>query len=444
MIAPAAESSLRRFRNKAAAGGLMLFALFSLWSVALANVGLAIVFICFLSDRDAVGAMVRHPIFWNFLAIAVYLIVRGHLAAQEFPSTAGNQARMTKDYLMLWAFLPVAFCFRNQADRFRWAVLLMLLGMLGGVFTSEGWYEAILSQERTGFHLRSISLSLYALSGIIASLTILHPLSLRHRNRGIKILFLSLLIVLNLFLLEIFLIAQSRSTWIAGLIVLPAILLFRMRWFPSPKARRLFLGVLLFFLFAGGGVFAYSFPAIAQRFTAELHSYQENTMVESTVDSGALIPDNSLRIRERIYRHGLEAAGERFWFGWGPGSSRFIMSLSRDPALRTPDKEGHGKYIDHFHNFYLEMVILGGFAGAVLMSFPFVWLIRRSIFRPGDSKETIEFKLFFLGCLGSIVIWSFFDVRQFHFDFRFFWIVLAGGLTGLLGLQSHGRLANDR
>ena len=71
---------------------------------------------------------------------------------------------------------------------------------------------------------------------------------------------------------------------------------------------------------------------------------------------------SSFSQRWHVLRFGIDAWLLRPWFGWGPGSSKSLIELSGEPALRMPD----GAPLVHVHNTYVEILVQLGWVGLLL------------------------------------------------------------------------------
>ena len=82
--------------------------------------------------------------------------------------------------------------------------------------------------------------------------------------------------------------------------------------------------------------------------------------------------------------------------------------------------------MDQLHNTYLEILVRFGIVGALLLITGALLLIR-AVFRAyGAGLMPRDYFLFLLGSFGLVAVWSLFDFRALHTDWRAYWACLAG------------------
>jgi O-antigen ligase len=131
---------------------------------------------------------------------------------------------------------------------------------------------------------------------------------------------------------------------------------------------------------------------------------------------------SSLSLRWHAQLFGLESWLQRPWFGWGPGSSRHLMRESGAPGVFDQD----GVVLKHLHNSYLELLSQFGLLGLgfwLSLAVALVWSVNASRTRGELSPDLASFLIL---SLLYLALWSLFNFRMVHQDFRGYWALLAG------------------
>lgn len=169
------------------------------------------------------------------------------------------------------------------------------------------------------------------------------------------------------------------------------------------------------------GVIAVNFPLVKERVLQDRETY-------SRIAAGdvAHLPVSSTSWRVHLYRFGITKAAERAVFGWGPGSTEWLVRNSGHPELLHPTYKNTMDWLDHLHSTYLELVVRYGGAGVLIAGW-LITILLRGVWRAHrEGRLPLDYALFVLGGFGLAAIWSAFDYRLDHYDWRHYWIMLAG------------------
>jgi O-antigen ligase len=430
-------------RPRIGVAGLFVFAFAAWFSVAAANIGLGLLVLAFLADRSAWDRLRSDPLARWGLAFAGYLVVRALWAAWELPQTAADQAQGVADWLKLWLFVCVAWWLHADLRHVHWALALALAGLLAGMLAHIDWgqLQGLSRGERSGFQLRAIAFGLYSSTALLG-LWVLAPRLWRSVKGPV---YRSLTVILSLLAMALLaqglISTQSRGAWMAALLVMPAILLMRVwvawqrRAGRRPRTLALAVGGALLL----AGLVAVNWSTIQHRLGEE----QETLGVIARGDF-AHVPLSPIGWRVHLYRFGLEKFAERPLLGWGPGSTQYLISHSGRAELQLPYWKGGLTWLDHLHNTYLEVLVRFGLVGALLLLGAFGSLVRGLWIAYRSGRLPVDYALFLLGGFGLTAIWNLFDFRLTHFDWRFYWLLLAGTAYSFTLQAPRGVMAAQR
>ncbi|MGD2138165.1 MAG: O-antigen ligase family protein [Gammaproteobacteria bacterium] len=413
---------IQRAQEVAGLAGVLLFAL--CWSLgpAAPGIGLVLFTLAFLSRLPRLGALLREPVVLWALCLAAYLGLRTALGLGEHRFDREVLTDGFKDWLWLLLFVPFAYWLADNRRRVYWVLGLGLGGFLAGMLGSVNWtHLAAFLGRRTGFHLPVISFSLYCSTALLALLVLAPRLwglgsgSAGPAQRAARLLLWFLALAL---LTQGLIQAQSRGTWLAFGLVAPVLLLLRYwRSLTMLESRRLLwvamAGVLLF-----ATLLAFNSDLIRQRLAAEKDTVA--AIVAGGLDSA---PKSSISYRLYLWRFAVGKWAQHPLLGWGPGSTETLIAESGREELYQTRNMG---YLDHLHNTYLETLLQLGVLGAFLWLgllaalVQGLWRAHRAGVLPRDML------LWYLGFLVLTAIWSLFDFRLLHYDWRYFWILVAG------------------
>lgn len=393
--------------------GLYLFSFSIFLSTSSGNIGIALMLFAYiLQFRSVWYSLRRDAVFVLFIGFAVYFTIRIIWAMQEFPETTARQIDSIADWLYLWCFIFVAWWFKGEKKQISISLGLAFAGFLLGIIYSQDWSKIsiLLRGTRGGFGHQISLMGLF--SGTAAlGLLLLGPRLWGDRKRlTFFVLRLLLWLVLLGVNIQILIITQSLTTWIAIFIVFPTLLWIRIsHWVKSKHitlwAYNSLAGLLI--VMAAGTLLYKNLNTIEKRISSQMETV--NHLLPLDLEE---IPyTGGLGIRVHIYMYGLDRFLERPFFGWGPGTE---ITKLLDKSQRI---------LDHLHNTYLEILVRFGGIGMLFM-ISVMWCIIRSLWGGYKSLNLpIDYFLFISGAMGLLAIWSFGNFRL-STEFRFYCIII--------------------
>lgn len=415
------------WEDRLGVAGLYLLSMFGWFRIAGHNVGMGIALLAFLLQARRWHALSARAVVGITLVLAAYLMGRAWLGAVRIPSAADAIREGLGDWLLLLMFLPIAWHVAGSLRRLTTVWLLALAGLLVGL---AGYLDAdtlgqALEGTRTGFHLKKpIAFSLYSGTAVLVLLLLAPRCWGRdHAPRRQRWLRVTAWLVVVLVLVEAMLLTQSRGGWLGMVAVLPVALWVRYRPLlgaGGPARGRLVLLSLVGALLAGLLV-AGNYPGMRDRLLSE------SATVDSVTSTGLeSAPLTSISYRLWLWRLGSERWLERPLIGWGPGTSAHLIAETRTPGTINE----RGVPFDHLHSTPIELLVQLGLVGAGLFSVLLVTLLReaRRAYRAGllptDYYVAIMSSYAFTG------VWSLFDYRLIHYDWRFhFWLLAVSSVA---------------
>jgi O-antigen ligase len=426
-LSPRLFGSLKRESLVNATGlfGTLLLAFFAwLWSDG-AKIAFVLIVASLLASPGARSAIARDRLGKLLLVLAIYMLLRSLWAMQELPDTRGKQIEDFFKWLELYAFVGVAWWLQGDLRRVNACLVLTLAGILLGIVMYADWHSLMQfkAEKRTGFNLVPILFGLIsgtALLGLVLFGPRIWQPQTRNGSVALRLaLWLAAFLVVSYGLIA----TQSRGAWLAAALTLPPLAFIR--YLAFFRANRLSLAKALAVMAAGGalvvGILAANEKAISSRLNAEQD-------VRASVMAGKLdhLPRTSLAFRVHAQVYGLKKWLERPVFGWGTGSSRYVIAQSGMRELRHPDENGRLVWLLHLHNSYLEILVRFGLVGLFLFAAGtyFIFDSLKTAYRSG--RLPLDYLLFLAGGLVLFLVWSFFDFAALHYKLRFYWLLLGG------------------
>jgi hypothetical protein len=396
--------------------GLYFFAFGCLLSVTFGYIGFCIMMLGLLLRPGFLQKKLVDPQVAFLLVFGIYTAWRAQFGISLFPETHKTQWREWKSILYLWMFLPVAWVSLGVKARIYLVFVLMILGALVGVLKTPDWWMFFVEQERTGFHLKAIAFSLYACTVFLGLFIFFGKFRRFIEKFKYKNLFNLIYLTVAAFFFVLFVLGKSKTTFLAFSSSFIICLIFLV--FYSGKCRVFFTtkNILICMVFII--LFGILLSPIFERIYEEKYSFLNKKEFRSEV-----IPTTAIGYRLKIYQNGLHYFKEKPWLGWGPGSSQALNAIGENASLSPAESD---EYFDHFHSLYLEFLVRYGIFGVLIFSAAFIHLLYLLIKFLKKENHDIEFRVFALSFLVLILIYSLFDFRHNHFDFRFYWALLCG------------------
>jgi O-antigen ligase len=404
--------------------GLFLFAFSAFLSTTALSIGLALLVGALLLNRSVWPRLRRDPLSIVCVVSTVYLVVRTLWAVWEFPGSAQLQEDQAWDWFRLWLFLCVGWWVNGNTKRITWILLLALVGLLSGmVYALFDHWSLLWSGIRTGFHLPIIAFGLYAGTAVLGLLLMAPRIWGKMEKLPFFAIRVGLWLIAFVLLTQGLIDTQSRGAWLAAVLVLPPLTILRywiaLKQKRISRQRRISIACLVLVIF--GLLVLANLPTIQNRMA------QERSMFEATWKLDFKdVPTQGFGVRVQALRYGLRKWLERPMFGWGPGSTEYLISHSGEHILQHPLSGGGYVWLDHLHDTYLEILFRFGLVGALLIATVLGLLLRDLWIAHLEGRLPIDYLLFLTGTFSLMAIWSLSDFRLLHPDWRSYWILIAG------------------
>jgi len=422
--AEAPVSTLARISDWLGVAGLCVFSFFALLGIAGANVGLALMLVALLLSQEAWRQLLRQSL------VRACLLVIGYIALRSvWPPAAGAgepqpQVAQAMDWAWLFLFFVPAWWLSRAPHRMVLSLTLMLSGFALGIVMSldaaalTGLREGV----RSGFHFGKPIIFGFDCAVAILALLLLVFYWLRPGltvTRSRQAILIGLTILAMLFFTEGLILSQSRGVWLSFVVALPVALLVLGfgRDQGQRYTRRHFL-VLTGILALTSLVLLLNWNTLTQRMQYER---QELGVVVSKGLEAAPLSSSTYRLH--LWKFGLAKWLEKPFLGWGPGTTPAMIEAENAIALKNP---GGSTSFDHLHNAYLEVLLQLGLSGFVLITV--VCVLLAGLVIRGYRKQCLSSYLlaFLLGNFVLIAVYSLTDFRHLHWNWRFYWLIIAG------------------
>ncbi|MCU7840359.1 MAG: O-antigen ligase family protein [Candidatus Thiodiazotropha sp. (ex Troendleina suluensis)] len=403
--------------------GLYLFSFFSLLSIAGANLGLGLMIIALILSAEAWRRLLRQPLWWACLLIIGYIALRAAWSTGEIAAEQKTQINQARDWVQLFLFFIPAWWLSQAPNRIPTALTLMFGGFGLGIITAlDGeMLSQILQGVRSGLHFgKPIILGFDCAAAILGLITLtmywLNPQL--EQSRATLTIRLGLTILVMLFFTQGLIISQSRGVWLAILFAIPTIFLTlkfarKTRHQSTIKLRLPLIGILALIAL----ILTMNWSTISQRVLSERQEW--NTVVTEGLEQAPL---GSSTYRLHLWQFGLNKWLERPFIGWGPGTTHTLVEAENDRALQNSP----GSSFDHLHNAYLEAVFQLGLVGIFLIALICGQMFSKLMEGFRRRRISVYYLAFLLSNFVLIAVYSFTDFRHLHWNWRFYWLIIAG------------------
>lgn len=414
--------------------GLVLFSGFALLSVSGAYLGLGLMLLALLITPGAWAELRRQPLVWLSLLCLAYIGARALMAINDAPPPLrGSIAQEGLNWGLLCLFFLPAWWMKGSPQRVLLALGLMLAGFLLGALLAldSATLRHILHGGRSGLHFgKPIIFGFHCAVGLLGMVALIQALRagehLHSAPRRLRWLWMAFASAALLLFLQGLILSQSRGVWLA---FVPALALTwflsrdRSRQAPIEHRRRsaLIAGALMLVILLP--TLALHWHSIGARLAFEQREL--GVVLTQGLDEAPL---TSSTYRLHLWRFGLHSWLERPLLGHGPGSSQILVDQAKRTELTNPES---GLAYDHLHNAYLELLNQLGLVGLALVLALIGLLLRGCIraHRNGQLSHTLF--AFLCGNLMLIAIYSLTDFRHLHWNWQFYWLILAGAIFSL-------------
>jgi O-antigen ligase len=422
------DSKLEAIGNWSGLIGLYLFSFFALLSIAGANLGLVLMGIGLIFSRRAWRDLFKQPITWLCLLIIIYILVRAVWSLDEISADQDTQINQTRDWVQLFLFFIPAWWMSQSRHRIPISIGLMFSGFAFGMLSaldSETLAQAM-QGVRSGLHFGKPIILGFDCAAAILGLTALGMYWLDEKpdtgghNTPLR---LGLILFGLLFYTQGLIISQSRGVWLAILFALP-VLFITLRYAAPPHQHRpvRLRYALISLLVVMAVTLALNWNTVSQRVTSETNEW--SAIVNEGLDKAPL---GSSSYRLHLWKFGLRKWLERPFFGWGPGTTHALVEAENDITLQDPP----GSSFDHLHNAYLEVVFQLGMFGIVLVALISGVIMSKLMESYQHKKLSIYFLAFLMSNFTLIAIYSLTDFRHLHWNWRFYWLIIAGATLAI-------------
>lgn len=415
------NAARRRARQVGRVGLQVLFASAFL-APAVANAGLLLVTAAFPFAVADWRVLLRQPVVLACAACAIYLVALTVVLRLAPPEAIDVHWSGLWDWLRLALFIPVAFFVRADSAHLGRLLLLCVLGLIIGMLWGLDWVQLLsspqvyLNTSRDGYGFPALGFALFSGTAVLGMVL------LRRRWWAGSPAHILLWVVCSLLLLQGFLVTQARGAWFSLAVTAGFVFIrsrrYRQRPVGPPQTRVLryaaVISVLVVFAATQGQL-------IVSRLLEEVPAVQDIISRRQEYYSGGA----SVTLRWNAQRFGVETWLRRPLTGWGPDTSHDLMVASGNPKFEAGEDE-ETKILRHLHNTYLELLVQTGVFGFVLAGVLIAALLRglMQAFRAG--RLAADLYLFLLSAFVLTLLWSLFDYRVVHQDWRFYWLLLAG------------------
>ncbi len=414
--------------------GLFLFAFFSFLGIAGAHLGLGLILVAFIINIDDVWSQIKYDrVFWLSIASLFYLIVHTSWAMVSLPALFDEHIKEASDWGKLILFICVAWQLKQDRNMIGVLLLVIAAGFILGLILSIDWgnIETLFSGERQRFHMMSNRIGIYSSVGIVGLVVLVNKFIGASGQYHITLLRKALWLVALVILVQANIASQSRGAWLSLIIVLPIVLVLGVRAHFLNKKSSITSNthMLVISLICVIGLIFLNIDSFKKRLGSQ--QVAVDAIVSQKYDK---LPPVSTTWRFNVYLYGIEKWLERPLFGWGAGSTEYLIKVSGNEGLNLPGSSGGLEWMDHFHSTYLEILIRFGIVG-LLFIFCVIWYVILELWKTYKANRADpDYVLFIMSGFGVIAIWSLFDFRITHYDGRFLWYIV-GGLAFSYGLK---------
>jgi O-antigen ligase len=416
-------STLQNISDWIGVTGLYLFSFFSLLSIAGANIGLGLMLIGLIFSSEAWRRLSRQSLVWASLVIIAYIILRSIDASAQIEADQKTQLNQARDWTQLFLFFIPAWWLSQSPQRIPTALALMFGGFSLGMLTTldSDMLSQIAQGVRSGLHfgkpiIFGFDCAAAILGLIVLAIYRLNPQLEQTRLRRITTVGLTILAIL--FFTQGLIISQSRGVWLSIVFAIPTIFLTLKFTRQSKQQPKISLFVPLSALAALLAlILALNWNTILERITSERQEL--GIVVTEGLDKAPL---GSSTYRLHLWEFGLNKWLERPFTGWGPGTTYTLVEAENNPALR----DIQGVSFDHLHNAYLEVVFQLGLIGIILIAWTCGLMISKLMEAYRNKRLSIYFLAFLFSNFVLIAVYSLTDFRHLHWNWRFYWLLIAG------------------
>jgi O-antigen ligase len=406
--------SFKQWIHMTGVAGLFVFAFGMLSKKSFAHAGIVMMALSFgFTLKDCWREAFRDRLFALSVAFFLFLLLRTFFAAMEF---SAHVPQLVEGALKLFGtgFLlvyMVAFWLHRVRGKWDLVLIVIMAGFLVQILRNIEWgsLKAMLDIFQTGTQRATFGFATNRL-GLFSALLLLACLLLYKPTWGspesgwawylARIAFWALMSCMSAVCL---IYSQSRSAWLAAILVIPATLAFKVFWSPGLKLRRL-APVLLVAMVIGAGIFLSN----------------ASNIFKQRLAPGIDAPSVSSRMS--LYEIAWDNWKEHPFLGRGPGTSRLMIQ-------QAGEEYNELKVLDHLHNVLFDTAAQIGIVGVTFVGFSWFLIIRQVFRSKFFNSETFDkvYALFALGALAMMLITGIVN-QPFHSPHGVYIVGYLGGI----------------
>ncbi|MGA7980716.1 MAG: O-antigen ligase family protein [Chromatiaceae bacterium] len=403
--------------------GCFLFASFAYLGTAPATAGIILFSLAFVGRVADWGRLGRDRLVVLCVIYAGYLLIHSaifYLTAPS-PALASEIARSGWDWAKLLLFIPFGYWAAGREQRVLWLLFMALIGFTLNIFRNIDWatFDAAFFSTRFGANLPANAFGMFTGIGILGLAATRERFWGTGRRGARRWLSLLLWVLLFIILAEGLVLSFSRGSWLAFAVA--SVLLIAAEWRAAARRKRgpnktSGVGTAALFTLVLGALVGLNVGSIKDRLAAD-----SGTMKQIEQGQLSAIPPDSAGLRLHVWRFALDKWEERPWFGWGAGSSYYLIEHSERPELRD------GQFwLDHLHDTYLEALVQFGAVGFVLLTLVVWLLVLDSAKECRRGFMAADLCRLFAAAFVFVLVWNIFEYRVVRHDWTFFWLLFAG------------------
>ncbi|MBB1125321.1 O-antigen ligase family protein [Thiospirillum jenense] len=327
------------------------------------------------------------------------------------------------NWIALISFIPLAWALNGDTLRMMRLLFLASFSLILNMLLRLNWPLLLSSpieyiQAGDGFGVVAIAFGLYSASVILGFILVGYQrITTQYSHWSIRIITVSVMI----FLIQGLLLTQSHAAWLAFLIALFVSWLLSRHNKSTNKKRARTQWIILV---AIAVLLTINARLIVQRLTHEASIAQAIMTGHATIDN-----TSSLGLRWYAHQFGLVQWQQRPWLGWGAGATQTLILNS---SVNRPDILTDNRQVWRpLHNSYLELLVQLGVIGLGLFAAIIMTLLLTLWNRKNQSTLPDDLKVFLIVTWVLLLVWSAFDFRALHQDWRAYWSFLAGMTLGV-------------
>ncbi|MEJ2325273.1 MAG: O-antigen ligase family protein [Chromatiaceae bacterium] len=401
--------------------GAYLFSFFAFLGTAPATIGTVLFTLAFVSRLSHWRSLEADRLMQLCLAYTGYLLVHSLIfwLTAPSPTLAQEIARSGRDWIALLQFIPFAYWVAGREDRAQRLLFLALVGFALDILRNIDWatFNAAFFSTRFGANLPANAFGMFTGLGTLGLVAMRDRFWQCPPTRERQWPWVGLWVLFAVVMAEGLVLSLSRGSWLAFAAALVVLLVAEWRGRDKNQRSRVdIVGTTALVALILALLVGLNAGSIKGRVAADSGTIDQITQGRITAP-----PSGSGGLRLHVWRFGLAKWAERPWFGWGAGSSYYLIEHSGRPDIRDG-----AFWLDHLHNTYLEILVQLGAIGFGLISLMLLVLVRGVAQECRSGRMSGDLCRLFAASLAFVLVWNLFEYRVVKHDWTFFWILFAG------------------